>query len=123
MKTKDARSPPSVAQADLRKKAVNAVLHGAKQVEVGKLFGVTRQSVSKWVKAYEEGGRKQLEAKRRGHPKGGSLLPWQAAQIAKTVIDRPPEQLRLPFVLWTREAVAQLIEQRFGIRLSVWTVG
>jgi transposase len=123
MKTKDARSLPSVAQADLRKKAVNAVLNGAKQMEVAKLFGVTRQSVSKWVRAYRKGGRKQLEAKRRGRPRGGSLLPWQAAQIAKTVIDRPPEQLRLPFFLWTREAVSQLIEGRFGIRLSVWTVG
>lgn len=123
MKIKDARSLPILAQADLRKKAVNAVLNGAKQMEVAKLFGVTRQSVGKWVRAYREGGRKQLEAKRRGRPKGGSLLPWQAAQIAKTVMDRPPEQLRLPFYLWTREAVSQLIEQRFGIRLSVWTVG
>jgi transposase len=123
MKTKDARSLPGVAQADLRKKAVNAVLNGAKQMEVAKLFGVTRQSVGKWVQAYKEGGRKGLESKRRGRPKGGSLLPWQAAQIAKTVIDRPPEQLKLPFVLWTREAVSQLIEGRFGIRLSVWTVG
>lgn len=123
MKIKDARSLPIVAQADLRKKAVLAVLNGAKQVEVANLFGVTRQSVGKWVAHYREGGRKRLEAKRRGRPKGGSLLPWQAAQIAKTVIDRPPEQLRLPFFLWTREAVSQLIEQRFGIRLSVWTVG
>lgn len=123
MKIKDARSLPIVAQADLRKKAVNAFLDGAKQIEVAKLFGVTRQSVSKWVRGYRKGGRKQLEAKRRGRPKGGSLLPWQAAQIAKTVIDRPPEQLRLPFFLWTREAVSQLIEERFGMRLSVWTVG
>ena len=123
MKTIDARSLPIVAQADLRKKAVNAVLNGAKQMEVAQLFGVTRQSVGKWVRAYREGGRRQLEAKRRGRPKGGSLLPWQAAQIAKTVIDRPPEQLRLPFFLWNREAVSQLIEGRFGIRLSVWTVG
>jgi transposase len=123
MKTKDARSLPVVAQVDLRKKAVNAVLNGAKQREVAQLFGVTRQSVSKWVSAYRKGGRRQLEAKRRGRPPGGSLLPWQAAQIAKTVIDRPPEQLRLPFFLWTREAVSQLIEQRFGLRLSVWTIG
>jgi len=123
MKTIDARSLPGVAQADLRKKAVNAVLNGAKQMEVAQLFGVTRQSVGKWVKAYRRGGRKQLEAKRRGRPKGGSLLPWQAAQIAKTVIDRPPEQLKLPFFLWTREAISQLIEGRFGIALSVWTVG
>ena len=66
---------------------------------------------------------KALKAKRRGRPKGKSLLPWQAAQIAKAVVDRPPEQLKLPFYLWTRDAVAELIENRFGVRLSVWTVG
>ena len=38
-------------------------------------------------------------------------------------MDRCPEQLKLPFYLWTRKAVAQLIERRFGIRLSIWTVG
>jgi DDE superfamily endonuclease/Winged helix-turn helix len=31
--------------------------------------------------------------------------------------------LKLPFSLWTREAVGRLIEDRFGIQLSVWTVG
>jgi len=79
--------------------------------------------VGKWVKAYREGGEKALKAKQRGRPKGGSLLPWQSAQIAKAVVDRCPDQMKLPFYLWTREAVAQLIENRFEIRLSVWTVG
>ena len=123
MKTHDARSLPSIAQEDLRRKAINAVLDGKKQVEVAEVFGITRQAVGKWVKTYRKGGEKALKAKRRGRPKGGSLLPWQAAQIAKTVIHRHPEQLRLPFCLWTREGVGQLIEKRFGIRLSVWTVG
>ena len=123
MKTYDARSLPSIAQEDLRKKAIKTVLSGKKQVEVAEIFGVTRQAVGKWVKAYREGGKKALKAKRRGRPKGGSLLPWQAAQIAKTVIDRHPEQLKLPFYLWTREAVGGLIERRFDIRLSVWTIG
>lgn len=123
MKTHDARSLPSIAQEDLRKKAINAVLDGKKQVEVAEVFGITRQAVGKWIKTYREGGEKALKAKRRGRPKGGSLLPWQAVQIAKTVIDRHPEQLKLPFCLWTREGVGQLIEKRFGIRLSVWTVG
>lgn len=107
MKIQDARSLPSGAQAHIRRKAVKAVLDGEKQVEVAKIFGVTRQAVGKWVKAYREGGEKALKAKRRGRPGGGSLLPWQAAQIAKTVIDRLPEQLKLPFYLWTREAEAQ----------------
>jgi transposase len=64
-----------------------------------------------------------LKAKRQGRPRGGSLLGWQSAQIAKTIVDRCPDQLKMPFYLWTREAVGQLIERKFGVRLSVWTVG
>lgn len=123
MEIRDARSLPSIAQEDLRRKVLRAILDGKKQVEVATVFGVTRQSISKWVKKYQEGGNRALRAKPRGRPSGGSLLPWQAAQIAKTVVDRYPDQLKLPFYLWTREAVAGLIEQKFGIRLSVWTVG
>jgi len=123
MKTKDARSLTPKAQEVIRIKAVEAVISGNKQVEIAQLFGITRQALGKWVKRYRENGSKALKAKRQGRPKGGSLLPWQAAQIAKTVIDRTPEQLKFPFYLWTREAIAQLIEQRFDKRLSIWTVG
>lgn len=94
-----------------------------KQEVAAELFGVTRQAVGKWVAAYRQGGVRALRAHRRGRPPGGTLLPWQAAQVVRAVVDRHPDQLKLPFYLWTREAVAELIEQRFGIRLSVWTVG
>ena len=123
MKIRDARSLPAVAQQDLRRKAAKAVLDGKKQVEVARILGITRQAVGKWVKAHREGGAKALRAKPKGRPKGGALFPRQAAQITKAIVDRCPEQLKLPFYLWTREAVAQLIERRFGIRLSIWTVG
>jgi len=43
--------------------------------------------------------------------------------VVRLIEDRCPDQLRLPFALWTREAVQQLIARRFGIRVSVWTVG
>ena len=123
MKIKDARSLPAIAQEDLRQKAIKAILDGKMQIEVADILGVTRQAVGKWVSKYRQGGEKSLKAKQKGRPKGGKLLPWQAAQIAKTVTDHHPEQLKLPFYLWTREAVAQLIERRFGIQFSIWTVG
>ncbi len=34
-----------------------------------------------------------------------------------------PDQLRLPFYLWTREAVARLIEREYRVTLSPTTVG
>jgi len=43
--------------------------------------------------------------------------------IKKSVLGKNPEQLRLPGLLWTRDLVGFLIERRFGIRLSRWTVG
>jgi transposase len=123
MKMRDARTLPSIAQEDLRRKVMRTVLEGKKQVEAAQIFGVTRQAVGKWVKKYREGGVRALRARKRGRPSKSSLLPWQAAQIAKAVVYRYPEQLKLPFYLWTREAVAELIERKFEIRLSRWTVG
>jgi len=118
-----ARSLSSSAQEHLRQLAVKAVSDGKKQKEVARLFGVAPQTVCGWVKGYRLQGQGALKSKRKGRPKGGKLLPWQAAQIAKTVIDHHPEQLKLPFYLWTREAVGLLIKRRFGLQLSVWTVG
>lgn len=123
MTSKDFRSLSSEAQEAIRKQAVAAALAGRAQKEVAEIFGVSRQAVNGWVQTYRKGGKKALKAKPRGRPKGGSLEPRQAAQIARAVADRHPEQLKLPFYLWTREAVSLLIEQRFGVRLSVWTVG
>jgi transposase len=123
MKLKDFRSLPPEAQEDIRRKAVKAVLDGKSQTEAARLFGVSRQAVNIWMRLHDERGPHALKAKRRGRPTGGSLKPWQAAWVVRMITDRQPDQLKLPFFLWTREAVAQLIERRFGIGLSIWTVG
>lgn len=58
---------------------------------------------------------------------GGSasviVQPCQAATTVRVIADRCPDQVKLPFALWTREAVRDLIARRWGMRLSVWTVG
>ena len=45
------------------------------------------------------------------------------AQIVKSIREKNPDQLRLPFFLWTRQAVGDLIWTRYGIRLAPRTVG
>ena len=123
MVTKDTRRLSPKAQEALRIRAVQAVLDGKKQVEVAKTFGVTPRSVNSWVKTYRKNGFEKLEARKRGRKKGGSLLPWQAAQIARAIKDKCPDQLHFPFYLWTRASVGVLMESRFEVRLSKWTVG
>jgi transposase len=123
MKKHDARNLSSGAQEDLRMKAVAAVLEDRTHVEVARIFCVPRQSVDTWMALYNENGWNALKAKPKGRKKKSTLLPWQAAQTVRTIEDRCPDQIKLPYVLWTREAVCDLIEKRFGIRRSVWTIG
>jgi len=120
----DARKLSPAAQEDLRRRVVDAVRdQGMSQVEAARTFQVSRASIHNWLRAVEHGGLAALKARKRG-PKPHSLLAaHQAATIVRMIDDRCPDQLRLPFALWTREAVQQLIARRYGIRLSVWTVG
>ena len=93
------------------------------QVEAGRVFGVTRQAVGRWVASVRREGSQALAARRRGRPRIARLAGEDAARIKRYIVKRTPEQLSLPFFLWTREAVAQLIEQEAGLSLSVWTAG
>jgi transposase len=93
------------------------------QVEAVRVFGVGRTSIHNWLDAYRTGGQSALKAHRRGPKPHSRFAGHQAATIVRMIEDRCPDQLHLPFALWTREAVGQLIDRRFGIHLSVWTVG
>jgi len=123
MEEVDAHLLSPKAQERIRQLAVKAVLDGKKQVEVAKLYSVIRRAISNWLKAYRNAAFEALKAKPKGRPKGGLLLPWQAAQFAKVLVDHHPEQLKLHFYLWTREAVTQLIHRKFRIRVSLSTAG
>ncbi len=39
------------------------------------------------------------------------------------ICDKTPDQLKLTFALWTRQAVQEFIKQRFDIRIAIRTVG
>src|SRR5208337_4611008 len=107
----------------IRFQAMAALKEGRSKTEVARLFGVTRQAIHGWVKRKRQAGIKGLRARRRGRPVGGRLQPKQKRLICRLITDHCPDQLKLPFYLWTREAVAHLMAQRCGMRLSVWTVG
>lgn len=124
MKQNDARSLSPSAQEALRRRVVAALQGGMKQVEAARVFGVSRAALNVWMRAWREGGRGALASRKRGRKSaGGKLAPWQAATLVNLITDRTPNQLKLPFVLWTRQAVAALVRERFGITLSVWTAG
>lgn len=123
MKSKDFRALSPQAQEEIRFKAVAAVKAGRTHGEVAALFGVSRMAVCTWASRCRRSGAEVLKARKRGRKPGGSLQARQERLVIKAIEDRCPDQLKLPFYLWTREAVGQLIARRFGVQLSVWTVG
>ena len=116
---------PQAAQEELRRRAVALVCGGRAQTEVARLLDVSRQSVNEWVAAHRVGGAEALAARRRGRRRGEktALAPLQQARIAKAIRDKNPDQLRLPGFLWTRALVCELIERRFGIKVTEKTAG
>ena len=123
MSIKDARSLPAIAQEDLRCKAVAAVESGMSKVEAAHIFKVSRYSIHKWVKAKNRNGLWALRSRMRGRPPVSRLKGHQAATVVRIITDKCPEQVKLPFALWTREAVQMLIKRRYRLNLSIWTVG
>lgn len=98
-------------------------LNGYSKVSISRQLCVSRRSVYKWVMAYERSGSRGLRICKRGRPEGCQLQPWQSAQIVKLVKNYCPDELSMPFFLWTRESVGILIEKKFNIKLSKSTVG
>jgi transposase len=124
MRAFDARHLCAEAQQELRRRVIHAVVeHSLKPAVAARLFGVGRTSIYNWLQDYYTGGYRALASHSRGRPHEGRLKGHQAATIVRLITRRYPSQLHLPFALWTREAVQELIAQRTGLHLSVWTVG
>jgi transposase len=124
MEHQDTRKLPRSAQEALRNKVVMAVVvKRMTQRAAARTFEVSENSVSTWVRTFLNNGAAALKTKRIGRPKGTALTKAQALSIRKSVVGKYPDQLRLPGMLWTREAVSELVERRFGMRLSRWTIG
>lgn len=124
MDTTDGRSLTAEAQEDLRRRVVRAVVdEGMSKAHAVRTFGVSKTSVYQWVKDYKAAGERALASRPRGRPRRSTLKGHQAATTVRIITDRCPDQLKLSFSLWTRAAVQELIEHRWGLKLSVWTIG
>ena len=125
MAKRDARFLTPEAQAEIRLRVVNALQEGMSQTQAAQTFGVSRWSVVQWSKIHRDAGEQALAAKRRGRRAGeaGKLSAKQCERMRALVVGKMPEQLKLPFYLWTRAAVRELIKQRCAVSLSLTAVG
>ena len=122
MRETDARSLSTTAQEALRQRAIRAVLGGMTHADAAQLLGVARGTVTRWMARYRAEGDGGLAAKVRGRRPAPKSQGEEAATLVRLICRGCPDQLGLPFELWTRAAVSRLIHEWLGLELSPWTV-
>ena len=125
MKKEDARKFTTETQEQLRKQAIRLRKQGKTYQEIGEITGVHKNTVWRWWQRYQAKGAKGLKVQKRGRPYGAQrkLEISQETTIQKLITDKTPDQLKLTFALWTRQAIQELIRLKFGIRMPIRTVG
>lgn len=109
MKKIDARKLSASAIEEKRRQAVKLRSKGLTRAEIGGIVGVHADTVGRWLKVYRFGGAKALTLKRRGRREGSGRRLDKERKVQRLLIDKTPEQLKLPYVLWTRESVRQWV--------------
>jgi len=125
MDVRDFRSIGRAAQEELRRRALYLVEQtGMTQAAAAQVVGVQRQTVNIWLQRYRAKGEAGLLDGRRLSPRrgNGQLTLDEARQVRGWIVERTPDQLELPFGLWTSRAVRELIERRLAKRLGLSTV-
>lgn len=90
-------------------RVVTSVRGGVRKAAAARIFGVSRGSIDTWLAKVACGNITSLHSKKRGPPPQPRWPGHPAATIVRLITDRCPDPLQLPFALWTRAAVRDLI--------------
>ena len=125
MPKRDARNLSPSQLDELRSRAIALWKMGCNRRAIAALLEVHYNSVGRWVSAFEIEGPGAILSAKRGRKAGGSrsLSSSQELSVQKMITDKTPDQLKMPFALWTRRAVCELVEESFGIPLPERTCG
>jgi transposase len=125
MEKENARKQTLEQLHERRKQVVRLHKKGIKIMQIVAMTGLSYPPVRAAIDLFESGGWAAIRPARRGRTQGDAriLTPAQEQTIQRMIIENRPEQLKMDFCLWSRIAVGQLINQEFGLKLHVRSVG
>src|SRR5215468_1450891 len=121
---RDGRALDHRTLEEIRRMAVERVREGEDPSAVIASYGFCRTTIYKWLKKAKGRGRgvRALRSRKRtGRPR--KLTSKQTRQVFRWINGRDPRQYGFDFGLWTRQVVAELVADKFGIELSLASVG
>src|SRR4030067_3028906 len=125
MARKDRRRASPAARIELRRQVVELRAMGTTLSEISPIPGYAKTSCSTLCKTLKKKPAALESLARGGRPKGvrRALTAADESKAQALIRGKFPEQMHLPFALWTRQAVRELFRIRFGVRLSIRGVG
>jgi len=123
MAKQDGRKLDHQSLETLRFLAVRRVIEdGETPGEVMRSLGLCRTSIYPWLRAHKKKGMAALRRRTARGPRP-KLNEKQCQQVRRWIIGKDPRQYGFSFGLWTRQIVACLIAQKFGVQLKLTAVG
>jgi len=124
MEKTDARTLSPETQYELRKQYIRLRKRGMSNQLAAETVGISKTRASTIWQLYQKSGVDALKPKARGRKQGEhrNLTAEQEDAVKKLLIDKTPDQLKLQFALWTREAVRLAIKREFDLDLPLRTV-
>jgi transposase len=121
---RDGRTVAHNTLEEMRMLALQRMNEGEKPAVVAASFGMNRTWAYK-VRAAARGRGKGVRALRstKGTGRPRSLTATQERQVFRWINGKNPQQYGFDFGLWTRQIVRELVAERFGISLSLASIG
>ena len=120
---RDGRTLDHKTLETIRRMAVERVQEGEAPSAVVASYGFCRTTIYKWLTKVRRGGRGDPLRSRKAAGRPSKLIAKQRQQVFRWINGKDPRQYGFDFGLWTRRIVAELIAERFGIELSLASVG
>ena len=104
--------------------SVERVREGEEPSAVIASYGFCRTTIYKWLNTVKGRGRGLAALRsRKGTGRPRKLTAVQERQVFRWINGKDPRQYGFDFGLWTRQVVAELVADRFGVKLSLASVG
>jgi len=115
----DVRTHKQQTLYELRKQIVRLRKRGLANREVAEIVGISEPHASTICQKYQKGGIDAIKPGKRGRRNGEQrvLEAEQEFAVENVLVDKASNQLKLPFALWTRDAVRLAIKKNVGIDL------
>ncbi len=121
---RDGRKMDHGTLEEIRKMAIERVREGERPSTVIASYGFHRCVIYRWMKAAAGRGRGlRALAARKGTGRPKKLIATQERQVFRWVNGKNPMQYGFDFGLWTRQIVRELVQQKFGVALSLASIG